>query len=62
VAKRANRESAQPTVAKELGHGGDAMVRRVYGHIGEVRQRAAVLEYRVEAFTEQLADRLTGLQ
>jgi len=29
------------TVGKELGHGGDSLVRRVYGHLGEVRHRAA---------------------
>lgn len=27
------------TVAKELGHGGDSMVKRVYGHLGTVRHR-----------------------
>src|SRR5207245_2061749 len=36
------------TVAKELGHGGETMVRRVYGHLGQVRHRAEVVEYRVE--------------
>jgi len=24
------------TVAREMGHGGEAMVRRVYGHLGQV--------------------------
>ena len=33
------------TVAKELGHGGEAMVRRVYGHLGQVRHRAEAVEY-----------------
>ncbi len=32
------------TVAKELGHGGESMVRRVYGHLGQVRQRSDVVE------------------
>jgi integrase len=32
------------TVAKELGHGGDSMVKRVYGHLGQVRHRAKVVE------------------
>src|SRR3989442_15083041 len=27
------------TVGKEMGHGGDALVRRVYGHLGTVRHR-----------------------
>jgi len=48
-------------VAKELGHGGEAMVRRVYGHLGQVRHRAEVVEYRVEAFAEQLGERLLSL-
>src|SRR5205085_2307436 len=36
------------TVAREMGHGGEAMVRRVYGHLGQVRHRAEAVEYRVE--------------
>ena len=35
------------TVGQELGHGGDSLVRRVYGHLGTVRHRASVVEYRV---------------
>jgi integrase len=35
------------TVGKELGHGGDSMVKRVYGHLGDVRKRGRVVEYRV---------------
>ncbi len=49
------------TVAKELGHGGEAMVRRVYGHLGQVRHRSAVVEYRVEQHRERLAERLEAL-
>jgi integrase len=30
------------TVAKELGHGGETMVRRVYGHLGHVRTGRAL--------------------
>ncbi len=48
------------TVARELGHGGEAMVRRVYGHLGQVRHRAEVVEYRVEQHAA-LADRLALL-
>ncbi len=33
------------TVARELGHGGDALVKRVYGHLGLVRHRSEVVEY-----------------
>ena len=50
------------TVAKELGHGGEAMVRRVYGHIGEVRHRAEEVEYRIEAFEDKLKGRLAALR
>jgi integrase len=33
------------TVARELGHGGDSMVKAVYGHLGTVRHRSGVVEY-----------------
>lgn len=49
------------TVAKELGHGGEAMVRRVYGHLGQVRHRAKVVEYRVSQHWKVLKDRLAAL-
>ncbi len=49
------------TVARELGHGGEAMVRRVYGHLGQVRHRADAVEYRVEQHVAQLGDRLAAL-
>ncbi len=50
------------TVGRELGHGGDALVRRIYGHLGTVRHRAEVVEYRVEQHQAVLAPRLVGLQ
>ena len=50
------------TVARELGHGGFSMVRRVYGHLGQIRHRAEVLEYRVEQHTETLGPRLAELR
>ncbi len=50
------------TVAKELGHGGRAMVERVYGHLGQVRHRSDVVEYRVEQHVELLGERLAALQ
>ena len=46
------------TVGKELGHGGDALVKRVYGHLGTVRHRAEAIEYRVEQHAGQLGERL----
>ena len=49
------------TVAKEMGHGGESMVRRVYGHLGAVRHRAEAVEYRVEQHVAKLGDRLAAL-
>jgi hypothetical protein len=49
------------TVAKEMGHGGEAMVRRVYGHLGQVRHRAPVVEYRVEQHVAKLGEQLADL-
>ncbi len=49
------------TVAREMGHGGESMVRRVYGHLGRVRHRAEVMEYRAEQFATTLRERLKGL-
>jgi len=49
------------TVAKELGHGGESMVRRVYGHLGQVRHRAEVVEYRVQQHVAKLGERLAAL-
>ena len=40
------------TVARELGHGGESLVKRVYGHLGEVRHRAEVVEYRPSVFNQ----------
>jgi integrase len=48
-------------VAKELGHGGMALVNKVYGHLGEVRQRSAVVEYWPEDHRKVLGDRLAAL-
>lgn len=50
------------TVSRELGHGSKDMVERVYGHLGAVRYRAEVVEYRVEQHAERLAERLTTLR
>lgn len=37
------------TVAKWMGHGGQSLVDRIYGHLGEVRHRSDVLEYGAQA-------------
>ena len=50
------------TVGKELGHGGTSMVQRVYSHLGQVRHRSEVVEYRLEQHRETLGDRLTALE
>ncbi len=49
------------TVARELGHESEAMVRRVYAHLGETRHRSEVVEYRVAQHLEQIGDRLQKL-
>jgi integrase len=49
------------TVARELGHESEAMVRKVYAHLGEIRHRAEVVEYRAEQHLERLGDRLQRL-
>ena len=46
------------TVARELGHGSEEMVRRVYAHLGNVRHRSEVVEFRLEQHLEALKDRL----
>lgn len=50
------------TVGRELGHGGSALVHRVYGHLGEARDRSAVVEYRIEQHGAKLGDRLRALR
>lgn len=49
------------TVSRELGHGSLQMVEKVYSHLGVVRHRSPAVEYRVEQFAAQLADRLEAL-
>jgi hypothetical protein len=49
------------TVSRELGHGSEDMVQRVYSHLGTVRHRSEVVEYRVEQHVDQLGDRLRAL-
>ena len=49
------------TVAREMGHGGETMVRKVYGHLGQVRHRADAVEYRVEQHAAKLGARLEAL-
>jgi integrase len=48
-------------VSRKLGHGSEEMVRRVYSHLGTVRHRAEVVEFRVEQHYERLGDQLIRL-
>ncbi|MCH7564323.1 MAG: hypothetical protein IH968_10925 [Gemmatimonadetes bacterium] len=50
------------TVAREMGHGGRSLTDRVYGHLGDVRHRSEVVEYRVEQHKAALSERLEALQ
>ncbi len=50
------------TVSRELGHASTAMVERVYSHLGDVRHRSDVVEFRVEQHEEALAERLKALR
>jgi len=49
------------TVSRELGHSSTAMVEKVYSHLGTMRHRSEVVEYRVEQHVATLGDRLTAL-
>ena len=50
------------TVSRELGHTSTALVEKVYGHLGTIRHRSEVVEYRVERHAEALRDRLEALR
>jgi integrase len=50
------------TVSRELGHGSEDLVRRVYGHVGMIRHRSDAVEYRVEQHRETLGQKLTALE
>lgn len=49
------------TVSREMGHGGLRLVERIYGHLGDIRHRSEVVEYRVEQHKAVLRDRLATL-
>ena len=49
------------TVSRELGHGSEEMVRRVYSHLGTVRHRSEVAEFRAEQHFGLLGDQLVRL-
>jgi hypothetical protein len=37
------------------------MINKVYGHVGDVRERTEGVEFRVERFAAKLGDRLAAL-
>jgi integrase len=45
------------TVRCEAGHGSDDMLNKVYAHLGDIRHRSEVVEYRVSQHAEALGDR-----
>src|SRR2546425_1136902 len=50
------------TVARWMGHAGTALVNRTYAHLGTVRHRAKVLEYRADQHAAILGDRLGAVR
>lgn len=53
---------ALDTVRREMGHESPRLVEKIYGHLGTVRHRSVVVEFRVEQHAERLGDRLTVLR
>jgi hypothetical protein len=50
------------TVSRELGHGSESLVKRISGHLGTVRHRARVAEFRVDQHQTVLREQLAGLR
>lgn len=50
------------TAGRMLGHGGESMIRRVYGHLGDVRVRSEVVEFQVSQHAALLKNQLGGLR
>lgn len=50
------------TVSRELGHSSTQMVERIYSHLGEIRHRSEVVEYRVEQHVKVLGERLVAIR
>jgi len=49
-------------VGRELSHGSEALVKRIYGHFGTVRHRGKVVEYRVQLHKRVLKEQLAALR
>jgi len=52
----------RPQSRRELGHGSEALVKRIYGHLGTARHRAKVVEYRVEQHKKVLKEQLAAMR
>ena len=52
----------QDAVAREAGHGGTELVKRIYGHRARNPYRSDQVEYRVDQHRETLGDRLRARQ
>jgi hypothetical protein len=49
------------TVSRELGHTSQSMVLKLYSHLGTIRPRSEVVEYRAQQHKKTLAKRLEAL-
>jgi len=49
-------------VRREMGHGDESLVRKIYGHLGTIRHRAPVVEFRADLHFEALGDKLSRLR
>ena len=49
------------TVSRELGHTSLTMVEKVYSHLGKVRHRSEVVEFRVKNHAKELREKLAVL-
>ncbi len=50
------------TVSREMGHSSTTMVEKIYGHLGTIRHRAEVVEYRVEHHGDRIGERVAALR
>lgn len=50
------------TVGRELGHGGDALAKRIYGHLGSFRHRSEAVEYRPENHLAEMGELFADLR
>jgi integrase len=59
-------ENGQPiakyTVQREMGHSNTDTLDRIYAHLGQVRHRSELLEFRVEHYEKQIGKRLKALR